>query len=460
MKIAKQNLVKALGFASLLACASSAMALPSFDSFEQLADYQTDNGFLDTTQVIFDNRNPDVVYVPWDQVEIVNDSTGRPKFGFAYTEIGGKINLVVKAGWSDDSREVIEDFLDEGYIVRPMPVIAGAWTIAGYDLEAGIPRTVARAENLPNFNETVFPTSPMGLSFNLEADEVKLMVGLLQTGASLIVNYNYSFRAATPQTSFEMTIDQERVTEIFNERVISVGRNCILRPNGGADVTSCNEDGFDLVWDRDEDGNSTVNMEESSFSTLDVETLTRVAIEEQAVTIRDFNMTEDERENARRLAERYIQSTFFDTLAFTPVDSSFGLDEADYCKIEGHPCTTVECQGYGQALLRKSLSDIQRVTKTVTLESWGTQILRGHVGYALSQACTEMPDNIVYIPGDGSEFQFGCPTSWNPRVLASGEQPDNAEPGSVTTDPTGEVYGDRVPAGSIPVPGFGGNGFD
>ncbi len=437
---------------------SAALAMPSLEDFSKLAEFQKTNGITDTTEVLVDKTNPEVVYLRWDQVEIVNSQQGTPYFGFAYTETGGRINLVVKAGYSAESKATIKRLTNEGYIVRPLPVISGAWSVVGYDLTSGMGQTLTGGVVNNRYFETVFPTAPVGLSFYLGPDDLKLMVGLMQTGASLIVNYNYSFRAATPQSSVEMRIDQSRVENIFNERLHVVNRKCTKVYAGGAEGTSCNKDGYKLAWKTQPDGTSRVDLDQSTFSTLDVEALTRTAIESGAVTMRFMGFeSEAEKANAQRLVIQYIAATFFQPTAFEAVEGGNAKEE-DYCKIEGHTCSTTECAGYGQQLYRKTLSSTDKVTKTVTLESWGTQILRGHVGFALSDACARMPGSIVYVPSDGTPFKTGCPTSW-PVV----QQPNrvDAQPGRVTTDNTGSVWAgnvnkpaDPLSGGMKPVPSF------
>lgn len=444
---------------STVLASSAAMAIPSLEDFSKLAAFQRTNGVTDTTEVLVDKTNPEVVYLRWDQVEIVNSPQGKPYFGFAYTETGGRINLVVKAGYSAESKATIKRLTNQGYIVRPLPVISGAWSVVGYDLTSGMGQTLSGGVVNNRYFETVFPTAPLGLSFSLGPDDLKLMVGLMQTGASLIVNYNYSFRAATPQSSIEMTIDQSRVETIFNERLRSMSRKCTKTSVGGdADALSCNPEGFELAWKTEADGTSRVDLQASTFSTLDVENLTRTAIEDQAVTIRYMGFeSEAEKQNAQKMVEKYISATFFQPVPFEVVQGANSKEE-DYCKIEGHPCSTAECAGYGQQLFRKTLQSTERVTKSVTLESWGTQVLRGHVGFALSDACTRMPGSIVYVPSDGSAFKTGCPTNW-PVV----QQPNrvDAQPGRVTTDSSGSVWGNNVTqpsdpltGGMRPVPGF------
>ncbi len=454
----KSKLIVA-GLTGLALTSSLAHAIPTLEDVRKLVEFQRKNGTIDTTTVIADNENGEVVYVPWDAVALVNDTRGKPMFGFAYTEMGGKINMVVKAGYSPDTKAKIKELTDSGYVVRPVPVIAGTWSVVGYDLELGMNRTVTSGSVSTKYFETVFPTSPIGLSVRLNADDLKLMVGLLQTGASMVLNYSYSFRAATPKTKFEMTINQSRVDSIIEESLQRATRKCVKTPSGGADIESCNPDGFKLEYDVTADGSKTINYEKSTFSNLEIENLNRIATETQAVKVNSFGLSALEQENARKLAEKYIQSVFFTPVTiegFPDNAVAKGQNGQDLCKIEGHPCKTVECQGYSQSYKRRALSSNETVEKTFTMESWGTQILQGHVGFALSSICRDIPNYVVYVPGDGSPIKKGCPTSWPVVKKPSAGERVDAEEGGVETDPAGDIWGSLIPR-NVPNPSSNGS---
>ncbi len=428
--------------------ASAALALPNLTYPQKLNEFQQRNGVTSTTQIFGDTKDEKLVYVPWDAAAIVTDQQAKPMFNFAYNERGGTIQLVVKTGYSPATKQTIKDLSDRGYEVRPMPVIAGSWSLVGFDPQEGA-QTLSSGSIANRYYETIFPTSPVGIALKLGAEHMKLMVALLESGATLAINYSYSFRGAVPAADFEVTIDGDRVHELIDRKLEHLSNKCVNDPSKNDGSVVCSSKASRLVKGYDRSGKEIMEHEDWLFAVVDINTLTKAALDDSAIQIigRDFDSIQ--MYNAKKMVETLVAKTFFEPMKSEGFAENLLMD-AKYCQSEEARKHELDCQGYSQWFqLRKQFEPQEFGLQKTRLQTFGTQILQAQVGFALSGVCKDLASSVVYVPSNGSPIQYGCPTAWPVPNSEGTEERVDSVLGAVRTDPRGEVWKNLVGTSAI-----------
>ncbi len=206
MRFLNKSLLAATALLSLNPIAYSLPSAEKYADITVLAD--PDKGGLDSTmQPIFlqDDEDNTLYYAPYDQVYIkdpLGSDDQRLKFGLTYDEAGGFLSMTVRAGYSPNRVKQIQILKNQqnpnGVKNRVVPLmpISGGWTLSMSSKNTDL--ILGAFEQI----DTVLPDVPVAMSVFIAPKAIQYIVSAYNTGASLGVNYRYTFRAVL--TPFKM----------------------------------------------------------------------------------------------------------------------------------------------------------------------------------------------------------------------------------------------------------------
>ncbi|WP_437565204.1 hypothetical protein [Sorangium sp. So ce542] len=380
----------ALGVAGILCAAAPALALPSLENTARL-----ESTALSPATVYEDHADLEVIYMPYDRVEIAKDPrTGGPAFGFVYNEQGGIMNFMVSAGYSSERRRLIDEYRKKGKAVKPLPIISGGWSLTIDSGEtsffAGVTQRV----------ETVLPDVPVAMSIQLKPIAVAYVVHALKTGADIGMNYNYTFRGVLTPLTVRASVNFHAFSRSWSESSATARATC--------------EDNGDVS------GGNSATAKACATSTRSVMQVVRRAVEKNTIKIYSMGEVGSER------YDRQIQEVTNMILmhSFKPLPSLWKPLEVTAptleCSVSGSGRYHSRCAASATAYAYRSDETMEDRSVEVEIVSQGVQTVPGAVGFSFSYMCSNYPQLIRYAGGarQGGE---GCPTEWTDQGIQTPE---------------------------------------
>ncbi len=377
-----------LMLATLLTCAS-AHALPVLGSV-------ADTGLASTASadriVLRDHADPRIRYLPYDEIHLGKDQrTGRTAFRFQYTDDGGIVTALVSAGYSANARALRASLEAQGLDVRPLPASTGTWVLSAYSDDH---RTVVGTPT----TATILPEIPHALSIALNSEALQFLTKAFRTGASVGLNYVYSFRSAAEP-------------RIIRARVNMLDLQTSLREQLERKASYCS-------WSSD--ATLTTSFCASTFE--DVRSLVRTSIQQRQIRV--VTIGEVSGEELLRQIDDLSRMVAAKLLRPIVVSGPGGVTQAPKplparCTIgvsEDH--FDAACSSEETLFLYDAATRVQNREVTIEVSSQDLLVSQGAVGASFSYMCERHPETIVYVRSDGTAVN-GCPTDFSPSGYAT-----------------------------------------
>lgn len=365
-----------------LAIAGQAIAFPVFESDKSSLNIsKNDFGGFSATIFLEDHDDSDLLYVPYDEVQIsVNEDTERPIFNFSYGEDGGNLTFAVQASFKKSTLRKIQRKERDGYRVVPLPIESGGWTISAGGGTSSV--TVGRSFDI----STVFPTIPFAVSIELTKAQVKYILGGFRSGTALALNYHYKFKALSQTMSFKAEVNWSNYRNFVQEETVVATASCKSK-SGSA--------GFFGI------GSSSGSRScHQTFS--DLREITRVAVEDQVLKI--YSVSNGGQGSKDKAIEKLTDLII--SRQFKPIDSVWEPLSADIrasCSAKTSDSSafggmvslnysSAKCSSSSSAYFWNEETIIEDKSFTYIVESSGTSDYNGHVGGSLNVLCEESPE--------------------------------------------------------------------
>jgi hypothetical protein len=380
-----------LGTGLLLAGISlRANALPSAEKWNDIFKIAKGNEAPVDDQLIpiffGDTDDPNLYYAPYDRVTVfppAGEPDQRPQFGMAYNEDGGFLSFTVRAEFSKARKDAIQRYQQEGKRIAPLAPIAGGWSLTITDKNSEI--FLGAVDTV----QTVIPDTPAALSLWISRKAIYQVVTAYTTGASLGVNYNYTFRAVLKPMQIRANINWSSLQSFLQTE----SRIAVKSEAEGCTYLCLNKGKVSLA------------------SQGQIRNVLKRAMEKQVVKIWSRSgggdMTETERQN--RLADELSKIVL--AKVFKPMESNWMPVTV--------PEPKAECSAPGGKFFSFCGASAVNWTwnKEVTIEnkeytydivSEGIVNLPAVVGSSFSYMCRDHPDLFINIRTGAT----GCPMKW------------------------------------------------
>ncbi len=412
-----KKLLSAVAFGLVAMTAGQAMAQsvlprlypPDFELLDKMADIGWQPGLSDVAYLWgTDNRT---VFVPYDTVELASNSDGTPAFGFAYDTQGARVNIMVKAAYSQKAQQYIQLLQSKGRIVRPLQPTSGGWVLhLNYTSPEGDLKLAMRSKKSIDKNDTletvytntVFPTMPIALTADLSQRELALVITSFKTGAGIGVSYHYIFPATVDNYRFNATIDWTRFETIAETIDIKTSEKC-KKGSAGVNLGLFHVGG---------------SNSKCSVDYADVRNMVRTLIDTNDITIKSlageqFTRQVDMLTNLVLAAKFEPEPSIYKPAnPFSPKSGCDqggtvgGLLHAGASLAPGIGAYQTGCRGNAHAYFKNDYSDFQSYSLEYNVVSEGIVEKEATVSGFLNNFCDKFPNYFVHI-GTGVT---GCPT--------------------------------------------------
>ncbi len=352
------------------------------------------------------------IYLPYDEVRLAFHPDGRPIFGMVYDVTGGRVNLGVKAGWSEQAKRIKQDFEARNYIVRPLRPTAGGWILHlpgsnnSNALKLAMYQSSARGGTINNleslYTSTVTPEIMMALSADLQPKDLALVINGLRTGAGIAVSYHYFFPAVTTNFKFKAEVDWKRFTTITQTANLKTKKDCsrdsesfnfLFIHVGGSDskCTLDYSDVRDMVRTMITDGSITIKSQVAAGFERQLDTLTNLVLaakfEPEPSIFKPMNPTV---EAPSCDADGVVDGLRHVVSGFAP----------------GYGSYSSSCSGQSTAYYMNTYQDFQQYKVTYDVTSDGIQYFPSTVSGFINNLCEDHPEMFRHMQTGIS----GCPT--------------------------------------------------
>jgi hypothetical protein len=410
--------LKYLVFSALVA--GPAAALPSIEEYADLVSVS--DGRKTVNDLVFgDHVDPDLVYVPFDRVELLTED-GRPAFGLTYNTEGGMLNFSVRATYSEARKRLIQRLASDGKRVKPLAPTSGGWSLSVFGAERAISLGIGTNSDGQSIN-TILPDVPVAFSMFLPKAAVAYVVNAFKTGANVALKYQYTFRGVLTPFTVRASVNWQNFSNfVQNETLV--------------DTEGCTAEGSESFWPNFLGGGSSQNK--SCLNThTDIRDVVRTAIQRQHIKIHSLSSGRDgDQRMLDEITKLILSRQFKPRQSFwKPID----LPQTPVtCDVGGDGNFESSCFGMTSSYVWNREWTWEEVEQTFEITSQEVAYLPGAVGGHLNVMCERHPELFLNVDTDAQ----GCPTRWDARTGIS--TPQNGGPPVAPVNPNNDRAIDEI----------------
>jgi|GEM_PF-4186790 len=398
-----------------------ALALPSAEKYADITKLgdASSSQLSDETQIpifLADHDDPNVLYAPYDQVYLKEPmgagADPRIKFGLAYDENGGFLSFTVRAGYSASRAAYIKRYQSEGKQVKPLTPISGGWTLTVNSKNSNV--FIGATED----PKTVLPDTPTAMSVLIGPTAIQYIVSAYKTGASLGVNYNYTFRAVLTPFKMKASIHWQ------NLQLFLQNESKVLTKSQFEAKATFPTGPFGLF-------KFGTNVKASSSSAAQIRNVVKVGIERQWVKMwwRAGGGSMSEQARTDRLIDEVTKVVL--SKVFKPIESKWAPIDAAApsvpdCQTSVNGTGAAACYATGSSYVHNAEFNFEDKYYDYDITSEGIENLPGIVGSSFSYMCEDHPELFIHVRTGAT----GCPTKWDNdgKGIVTHLQPDAPPP--------------------------------